>query len=205
MNSRNGSAKSAYTPNMDVPDGRKRGGRGIFGLILTLLLPPVGLVFLWRRGVFRARGRMLLTGIATVEMAVLFALLLPKQELYTETPVPAAPAPVTVAPDDGVVLALSNLDQLLAQRQAERDAAAGITPTPAPTDDAAYMAEQEAILDTTVYAVFGHGARLYHADTVCGTQSNRRSLTIREAMSAGMGACPDCNPPVYKGAGNSGS
>lgn len=190
--------KRAYTPNMDMPGGRKKGNRALGGLLLTLILPPVGLVYLWRKGVFRTRGRMLITGLATVEMAVVFALMMPAQQIRTETPVPAIPAPVTVAPDDGVVSALSNLDQLLAQRKAEQDAAAGITPTPAPTDDAAYRAEQEAILNTTVYAVFGDGARLYHKDTVCGTQSNRRSLTVREALNEKMGACPDCNPPVYQ-------
>ena len=41
---------------------------------LTLVLPPAGLAFLWRRGVFRARGRVLLTALATVEMAVCFSM-----------------------------------------------------------------------------------------------------------------------------------
>lgn len=195
----NGGASAAYTPNMDMPGRGRKGKRGAFALLLTLLLPPLGLAYLWRRGVFRTRGRMLITGLATVEMAVLCALMLPSQSMYTETPVPAAPAAVTVAPDDGVVLALSNLDELLAQRQAERDLAAGITPTPQATDDAAFQAEQQAILNTTVYSVFGNSARLYHAVGVCGTQSNGRELTVAEAMAEGMGACPDCDPPVYRG------
>ena len=74
-----------------------------------------------------------------------------------------------------------------------------MTPTPAPTDDAAYLAEQEAILHTIVYSVYGNGARYYHKNSVCGTQSNRRELTVEEAMAEGMGACPDCDPPVYIG------
>lgn len=192
-------SSAAYTPNMDVPEGRKKGGRGLFALVLTLVLPPVGLAFLWRMGVFRTRGRMVLTALATVEMAIVCALMLPRAELHTELPVPAAPVPATLAPDDGVVSALSNLDQLLAQRQAEQQAAAGITPTPAPTDDAAYLAEQEAILHTTVYTVYVKGARYYHKDSVCGTQSNYRALTVEEAMADGLGACPDCHPPVYIG------
>ncbi|MBP3652350.1 MAG: hypothetical protein J6J78_04685 [Clostridia bacterium] len=198
MKERSNSGSSAYTPNMDMPS-EKKSNRALTGLVLTLLLPPIGLIYLWREGVFRTRGRMLLTCIATLEMALFFALVMPAPDMNMEAPMPVAPVAATIAPDDGVVTALSNIDQLLAQQQAERDAAAGIV-TPEPTqDNAAYMAEQQAILDTTVYCVYGKGARYYHKDSVCGTQSNRRALTVREAMGEGMGACAQCNPPVYIG------
>ena len=164
------------------------------------MLPPVGLAYLWRAGVFRTRGRMLITALATIEMAVIFSFMLPQDELLSQAPVPVAPVAATIAPDDGVVSALDNLDQLLAERQAELDAQAGITPEPT-QDDAAYQAEQEAILNTIVYSVYGDSARYYHKDSVCGTQSNRRALTVQEAMGLGMGACPNCNPPVYMGNG----
>lgn len=198
MKERSNSGSSAYTPNMDMPS-EKKSNRALTGLVLTLLLPPIGLIYLWREGVFRTRGRMLLTCIATLEMALFFALVMPAPDMNMEAPMPVAPVAATIAPDDGVVTALSNIDQLLAQQQAERDAAAGIV-TPEPTqDNTAYMAEQQAILDTTVYCVYGKGARYYHKDSVCGTQSNRRALTVREAMGEGMGACAQCNPPVYIG------
>ena len=58
--------------------------------------------------------------------------------------------------------------------------------------------EQEAILNTTVYAVYNN-AKMYHAREVCGTQSNRRQLTVQEALLEGLGACPNCNPPVFTG------
>ncbi len=189
-------ANAAYTPNMDVPSGKRGSRRAVFGLILTLLLPPVGLAFLWRQGVFRTRGRMLVSALATVEMALICIWMLPSQQLSQAVPVPVAPPSVTVAPDDGVVSALSNLDELLAQRQAERDAAAGITPTPQATDSAAFMAEQEAIYNTIVYSVIGSGAKYYHTGPVCNTQSNRRQLTVREALEEGLAVCPECNPPV---------
>ena len=195
----NSNSRAAYTPNMETPS-RKKGNRGLFGLILTLVLPPVGLAYLWRAGVFRTSGRMLITALATIEMAVIFSFMLPQDEMLSQAPVPVAPVAATIAPDDGVVSALDNLDQLLAERQAELDAQAGITPEPT-QDDAAYQAEQEAILHTTVYSVFGDSARYYHKDSVCGTQSNRRALTVQEAMGLGMGACPNCNPPVYMGNG----
>ena len=192
----NTGANAAYTPNMEAPEPQRRSHRALFGLLLTLVLPPVGLAFLWRQGVFRARGRMLLTALATVEMALICIWMLPSEQPSPVEPIPVAPPSVTVAPDDGVVSALSNLDELLAQRQAERDAAAGITPTPMATDSAVFMAEQEAIYNTIVYSVYGEGAKYYHKDTVCNTQSNRRQLTVREALEEGLGVCPECDPPV---------
>lgn len=193
----NPATSGSYTPNMSAPSSKKN-NRGLFGLVLTLILPPVGLAYLWRAGVFRTRGRMFLTALATIEMAVFFLLVMPETELSSHAPVPVVPVAATIAPDDGVVNALDNLDQLLAERQAELDAAAGVTPEPT-EDNEAYRQEQEAILRMTVYSVFGSSAKYYHKDTVCETQSNRRSLTIQEAMGEGMGACPNCNPPVFMG------
>ena len=190
---------SAYTPNMDTPERTRRSNRALGGLLLTLLLPPVGLAFLWRRGVFRTRGRVLLSCVATIEMAVLLLILLPTPQLSQELPAAHLPVAVTIAPDDGIVTALSNIDQLLAQQQAA-DAAAAATEVPLTDEEAEaqHAAEQEAILNTVVYSVYSN-AKYYHATEICGTQSNRRALTIREAMNEGMGACKNCNPPVYTG------
>ena len=190
---------SAYTPNMDTPQPARRSKRALGSFLLTLLLPPIGIAYLWRRGVFRTRGRVLLSCVATIEMAVLLALLLPTAELPQEAPMAHLPVAVTIAPDDGIVTALSNIDQLLADQQAA-DAAASATEAPI-TDaeaEAQHAAEQEAILNTIVYSVYSN-AKYYHAAEICGTQSNRRALTIREAMNEGMGACKNCNPPVYTG------
>lgn len=197
---------SSYTPNMDMPSRSRRQNRALPGLLLTLLLPPVGLAYLWRNGVFRKRGRIVLSAIATIEMAVIFSFILPEAELNSQAPMPVAPVAATIAPDNGVVLALDNLDALLAQRQAELDAAAGITPEPT-EDTEARRIEQDAILQTTVYSVYGSGAQYYHKDTVCNTQSNRRAMTVQEAMGEGLGACPECDPPVFQGysSGYSGS
>ena len=87
---------SAYTPNMDTPERTRRSNRALGGLLLTLLLPPIGIAYLWRRGVFRTRGRVLLSCVATIEMAVLLALLLPTAELPQEAPM--AHLPVAVYP-----------------------------------------------------------------------------------------------------------
>ena len=192
---------NAYTPNMDTPS-KKRGNRAVFGLILTLLVPPLGLMYLWRVGVFRMRGRMIITTIATLETALIFFLIMPGQQLSSDAPTPVTPVAATLAPDDGVVTALENIDTVLAEQQAAEAAEAGVATAEPTTDPAVEAAEQEAILNTTVYSVYGSGAKYYHSQEVCGTQSNRRSLTVREAMNEGMAPCPNCDPPVYTGSGS---
>ena len=191
----------SYAPNMEAPGRKQKGSsRGKLGIALSFLLPPAGIAFLWRRGIFRTRGRVLVTVFSTLWMAVILALILPGTEVLTISPAPAVPVAATVAPNDGIVTALSNIDQLLEEQMAA-EAALNPTVEPEMTDaeaEAARLAEQEAILNTTVYSVFNN-AKYYHSREVCGTQSNRRSLTVREAMNEAMGACSNCNPPVYTG------
>ena len=109
---------AGYTARVERPS--KQGAvssRATLGLVLTVLLPPVGLLFLWRQGVFRSRGRMLLTTLATVEMALLVVWLTPHAELTPRTPVPAAPPQVTAAPQGETLNALYNIEQLLYEQQ----------------------------------------------------------------------------------------
>ena len=168
--------RSGASSDIRMPgSSRPKQNRAVFGLILCLLVPPLGLVFLWRMGVFRPRGRMLLTALATVEMAVIALLLMPRAELDLASPVPAVPARVTPAPDSEVLTALSNMDELLYQQQIQ-DAQNSGTQIEEPNAEAERQARIEAV-------------------QVCGNQSNRRSLTVREAILEGLGACSDCNPP----------
>lgn len=200
MTDRN-SKKSTYTPNMGRPSERKKRNRSLPTILLCVLIPPVGLALLWRKGVFMMRGRVLLTAISTIEMACIFALLLPPSVIQPEVPVASVPVAVTTAPDDGTTTALTNLEQVLAER-ARAEAEANGDPLPIDENDPEAQEklrqEQEAILNTTVYAVYNN-AKMYHAREVCGTQSNRRQLTVQEALLEGLGACPNCNPPVFTG------
>lgn len=200
MTDRN-SKKSTYTPNMGRPSERKKRNRSLPAILLCVLIPPVGLALLWRKGVFLMRGRVLLTAISTLEMACIFALLLPASVIQPEVPVSSVPVAVTTAPDDGTSTALTNLEQVLAeQRRAEAEANGEEIPIDEndPEAQEKLREEQEAILNTIVYAVYNN-AKMYHAREVCGTQSNRRQLTVQEALLEGLGACPNCNPPVYTG------
>ena len=173
--------------------------RGLGVLLLLLFLPPVGLLVLWRQGVFRARGRMLLTALATVEMTLMVVLLTPRPALTSQLPLPVAPQAVTQAPETDNLSALYNIEELLYQQQLEQVKAQGGDERDLMTEEQKLQSqeiEREEILNTTVYAVFNHAQR-YHAQRVCGTQSNNRELTVREAMMEALSPCPDCNPPVW--------
>ena len=193
------SARRDYTAGLEKPSkARAVSGRGLLGLVLTLLLPPVGLFFLWRQGVFRTRGRLLLTGIATLEMTALFVLLTPHQELTPRTPVPAAPPLVTAAPQGETLNALSNIEQLLYEQKLAKVLDAGGTARDLLTEEEkleAQNAENEIAYETLVYSVYSN-AVYYHATKVCRTQTNGRELTVRDALREGLQPCPYCNPPT---------
>ena len=175
-------------------------GRAVCALILCILMPPIGLIYMWRLGVFRNRGRIIMSAIACIEMMFIigggmFGLIEWRSMPPTVEPVPAAAVAVTAHPDDETINALSNIDDIIAMNMgAELNATLEPGATPILTQ-AEMLAQQEEVLSMTVYSVH-RGAKYYHVSTVCGTQSNGRELTIRQAISENMGACPNCDPPV---------
>ena len=172
--------------------------RGIIALILCVILPPVGLFYIWREGLFKPQGRIIVSAVSCVILFLMFlwdplSLVYKKESVIGIKPVPGMAELVTRAPDDTTLNALYNIDELVAANMTRKSAESG--------ENVTYMtqeqlnAQNEAILDTVVYSVY-RNAKYYHKDTVCGHQSNGRALTVREALAEGMGACPDCNPPV---------
>ena len=141
-----GGASNAYSPNMERP-GRKSGGgrRTALKVVLCVLLPPVGLVWIWRTASFATRGRVLASVLAFASMLVMCLPLFPGRQATPVTPQAAAPVAATHAPEEDVVTALSNIEEVLLQQEAAEA---------------------------------------------------RRQLTVRQAQSLGLGACPNCNPPV---------
>lgn len=178
---------------------------GLLSIVLCVVLPPVGLVYLWRTGSLNARGRAIMSGVATIGMAFLVSLLLPgmfSSLSQDASPVPGSAALITPSPESDVATALSNMEQLLRIQEAENT---GGDVAIAAMSDAEIAAAGEALLNTTVYGVYSSGARYYHSKTVCGNQSNLRSMTLREALEDGLGPCPDCNPPTYSELGDASS
>ena len=174
-------------------------GRALRTLVLNFLLPPVGLFYMWYASVFQRRGRVILTAVAFVEMTLLllwdpFGIMPSGSAPMTVSPVPGSAQAVTPAPDEETINALSNIEELLAIGVSNPDETISPDATPRLTQ-AEELALKEETYNTVVYSVF-RGAKYYHVSTVCGNQSNGRQLTVREAISEGMGACPDCNPPT---------
>ena len=194
------STGAGYTAHVERPSKQRAvSSRAIFGLVLTVLLPPVGLLFLWHQGVFRARGRVLLTALATVEMAALVAWLTPHAELTPRTPIPAAPPQVTAAPEGETLNALYNIEQLLYEQQLAQVLEQGGTASDLLTEEQKLEVanqQNEEAYETVVYSVFGDDAIYYHATKVCRTQTNGRELTVRDALREGLQPCPYCNPPT---------
>ena len=174
---------------------RKASGRGVFAIVLTLLIPPLGLMFLWRNGVYRTRGRMLLTFLATVEMAVILVLLRPRAAVRPVAPAVVPAELYTPAPPSDVKTALSNMNDLLQLEQSESD---GGGQQVIRISQEEQQAAQEEVLNTVVYTVPSSKALYYHATPDCNGQNNSRVMTVREATAAGLGPCPDCDPPVYE-------
>ena len=201
MSNRNARAGGArYTANVERPSRqRAMSTRATVGLVLTLLLPPVGLMYLWHQGVFATRGRLLVTGLATVEMALLVVWLTPHAELTPRMPVPAAPPQVTAAPEGETLNALYNIEQLLYEQQLAQVLEQGGTASDLLTEEEKLEAanqQNEEAYETVVYSVFGDDAIYYHASKVCRTQTNGRELTVRDALRQGLQPCPYCNPPT---------
>ncbi len=174
-------------------------GRALRTLLLCFLVTPIGLLYMWRNGVFRLKGRIIISLICCLEMMLVlswgfFGLIDWGVMPNTVEPVPGNAAMVTPQPDDETINALSNIDEVIALDMGNEDAEVSPDATPMLTQDEE-MALQQEVMNTTVYSVF-RGAKYYHVSTVCGNQSNGRELTVQEAIMEGMAACPNCDPPI---------
>ena len=92
--------------------------RGALTLALVAALPPLGLIVMWYKGVFRLRGRVWLTALCAIAMAAALVRLTPESNngaLAAPMPVPAPPVSVTAPPETECVNALSNIDALICQ------------------------------------------------------------------------------------------
>lgn len=176
-----------------IADRRRSSGvsaTSVIAMILCVVLPPVGLVMLWRMGMFKPAGRLLFSTVALISLVVMFSLLRSGATPMPSTiaPVPNIPALRTVSPSK-----VKYVDKVITEAKE--------TPTPVPYDEeieyAVYVtpAPTQDVGSIMVYAVFDKPV-YYHADSMCG-QTNRRTLTVAEAVSEGLLPCGRCNPPTF--------
>ena len=179
-----GSTSNAYSPNLKRPGGQSK-KRTALKVALCLLLPPVGLLWIWRTRSFALRGRILTSALACASLCLMCLPLFQPAgapTVHTRSRVPVA---ATRAPEEDTATALGNIEELLAQQEA------GDTQT-APAQP---QLTDEQIYNTIVYSVFNN-AENYHVGPTCEGQENGRRLTVRQALDLSLTPCPICNPPA---------
>ena len=181
-----GSTSNAYSPNLKRPaaTGKKHTALKV---ALCLLLPPVGLLWIWRTRSFALRGRIFTSVLACAALCAMCLPLFQPENAPTALPQPVAPVAATRAPEDDTTTALENIEELLAQQEAEASDQTQETQQPQLTD--------EQIYNTIVYSVFNN-AENYHTGPTCEGQENGRRLTVRQALDLSLTPCPNCNPPA---------
>lgn len=152
---------------------------------LCLLLPPAGIILLWRAKKIDIRMRGALSALGFISMTLIFALLMRPTEVVSSIhPMPVTPvqagygaAPtVYIAPEVTNVPAQPDVYFIGGQSSEEE---------PLHIDPSTLTAE------STVYAVTNN-ASSYHTLPVCDMQENHRMLTLAEAVAEGLVPCEKC-------------
>lgn len=182
-----------YRPAKNVPNAVEQRRSLALLAILCILLPPIGLLLIWRSDRVPMVIRLACSLAGTAAMTFLFTLLLPSEKtgsLIRPTPVTPVSAGYGVAANEPVQLPDATSPAAPAQpdtapEQPAADPLSGAT-APQPTaGDGALDPE------TVVYAVTNNAVS-YHLQEICDTQTNNRTLTLQEALNEGLTPCEKC-------------
>ena len=159
--------------------------------ILCLLLPPVGLVMLWRARRLTINIRAIFSGIAFASMTLIFFLLMQPAEIPSDIrPMPATPAITGY----GSASQNPSFFEEGSIAPAQPDAVpAPVGGTPAQPTIA--QVSDQLTNESIVFAVTNN-ASSYHLYEICDFQENRRALTLSQALSEGLTPCEKCVGPV---------
>ena len=193
-------ARTYARQNTSKKSARKNRPYTVLCAVLCFVLPPVGLMMLWGAGAFEGIPRIVFTAAAVVALTVWIGKFLPSEGIRQQTvkPVPASAQSVRAEDSSDVVAALSNMDALLRSQESTEAAVTEPDTEISSVEAMQKEAEKQATLSTIVYSVWGSKAQYYHAGPTCEGQTNRRELTLAEAMAEKMAACPNCDPVVYR-------
>lgn len=154
---------------------------------LCLLLPPVGLVMLWRSRRMTFYLRMALSTLAFISMTVIFFLLMrPAEVPSTIRPMPATPS---VAGYGSVSQNVSVVPPAPENVPAQPNTA----PAPVIGNVTEPVTQNTGVLtqESIVFAVTNN-ASSYHLYEICDFQENRRALTLAQALAEGLTPCEKC-------------
>lgn len=157
---------------------------------LSLLVPPLGMLLVWRTNRVALSFRAAFSALALASMTLIFCLTLR----------PASTAgnirPAAVVPDKVGYGVVSEPEQPAMPEYEYENAAPASPQAAAPAE--AYVSEPAAtdepgVLtpESTVYAVTNN-ASSYHLFEICETQTNNRALTLQQALDEGLKPCEKC-------------
>ena len=104
-----GSTSNAYSPNLKRPGGEGK-RRTALKIALCLLLPPIGLLWIWRTRSFALRGRIFTSVLACAALCAMCLPLFQPENAPTALPQPVAPVAATRAPEEDTQAPESNID-----------------------------------------------------------------------------------------------
>ena len=157
---------------------------------MCLLLPPVGLVILWRSRRMTFHLRMALSAVAFISMTLIFFLLMRPAEIpSTIRPMPSTP---TIA---GYGSVSQNTVNVVIPSGTSNNVPAqpGAAPAPVVGSVSEPVNQTVGVLsgDSIVFAVTNN-ASSYHLYEICDFQENRRALTLAQALAEGLTPCTKC-------------
>lgn len=154
--------------------------------ILCLLLPPIGVLLLWRSSRMTMPVRAALSAAGLASMTLIFFLLMRPTSTASTTILPVPVTPVQAG------YGVSATDPYTAQATnvpAQPDA---VIISSEPTADPSVAQEPGELTDDTIVYAVTNNASSYHLSVICDQQENHRSLTLREALDEGLAPCEKC-------------
>ena len=154
---------------------RKRSSaRRIMSVILSILLPPVGIFMVWRTR-WSNNARYCLTGLAVASMVLIIALL--------------------PSPDARVNGGVEMVGRRKAEIYGPELPTAMVTGYIAPVGESVFASEEE---DGTVYVYAVPVDKCYHASGCKKIPANSQKMTLYETFYLEYSPCAVCKPSVYQ-------
>ena len=188
---------------------------------LCILVPPIGAAYMWAMQRYSMRTRLIVSVLAGIilffESYLFFSDSAGMPDATTFMPGSGsvyAPASVTAEPTalpDATALPYEYVEadatpavtddgstQTVDSSEFVPNTAAPAEATFVPADtvtesESQDTSSQDTNQDTIVYTA--DGALFYHASSSCGGKEYSNAMTLRDAQSAGLAACNNCNPP----------
>ncbi len=192
-NARPGSGNRYLDHSQQREQQRRSGESLLVHLFLSLVLPPVGLLFAWHSKRLSVLGRMASSLCALAVLTGAFVLLGDNSSTKGMLPTPQTPAL------PGYGNAAQTAEPALDPYGAGAPIDEGYQITYGDgTTESTYTQDGELPIDplsqvTIVYAVTNN-AQYYHSQQVCEMQNNSRALILQDAIAEGLQPCSKCYP-----------